>query len=64
MLEVIKSGVTEYGYWALGVLKYEGLVIKDCFSVNSETKEKETYKVSSVNISRNNKGILKIKLEI
>lgn len=64
MLEVKKCGKTEYGFWAIGLLKYKGLEIRDIFSVSKELEKGKSYEVDNIVVSRNSKGIFKIKLEI
>lgn len=64
MLEVKKSGSTKYGFWAYGTLQYQGLTIRDLFSVNEELKSGETYNVSEVNIYRTKNKNLIFRLNI
>lgn len=64
MLNVKKSGKTEYGYWALGVLKYEEFEISDIFSVDKELLPNENYEVSKLKLRRLKNGDLKFSLKI
>lgn len=64
MLEVIKCGKTDYGYWAYGYLKYNGIEVKDIFTINKEVKEKEKYKVLHIYLKRNKKNDLRFKLDL
>lgn len=66
MLEIKKSGSTQYGVWVVGTLKYNGLEITDIFNTNlSDTSlldDKESIKVQSIKIARRRDGNLRITL--
>ena len=66
MLEIKKSGSTQYGVWVVGTLKYNGLEITDIFNTNlSDTSlldDKESIKVQSIKIARRKDGNLRITL--
>lgn len=64
MLEVKKSGKTEYGYWAYGTLKYNGFEVQDIFTLNKEVKDGEKYKPTQVYLKRNKNNQLRFKLEL
>ena len=65
MLEVIKTGSTQYGYWVYGVLKYNGLEIKDIFSVNKEVLDtQKTLKPEKIYINRTKNNNLKFKIDL
>lgn len=63
MFYVKRCGQTDYGYWALGILKYNGFEIQDIFTVNKELKVSEKYKPSLVTLRRKRNGDLGFKLE-
>ena len=65
MLEIIKYGNTQYGNWVYGVLKYNGLEIKDIFSVNREPKiDEKNIKPNKIFVYRTKKDNLRFKIEI
>lgn len=64
MLNVKKCGKTEYGYWAIGVLRYEEFEIIDIFSVDKELLPNENYEISKLKMRRTKNGDLKFSLNI
>ena len=64
MLEVKKCGKTEYGYWAIGTLKYNGLEVKSIFKVDRELLPGTTYDVENVIIYNSKNGTMSFKLEM
>lgn len=57
MLEIKKSGSTEYGVWVIGTLNLGSLVISGIFSTNlSEIPTEKSLKVKLLKISTNKKG--------
>ena len=67
MLEIKKSGKTEYGVWVIGTLKYQGLEITDIFNTTLDDtsifEDKESIKVKTIKISRRKDKSLRITLE-
>lgn len=64
MLEVKKSGKTDFGYWAYGTLKYNGFEVQDIFTLNKEVKDGETYKPKTIYLKRNKKNQMRFKLDL
>lgn len=64
MLEVKKSGKTDFGYWAYGTLKYNGFEVTDIFTLNKEVKDGEQYKPRQVSLKRNKKNDLRFKIDL
>lgn len=62
MFEVKKCGKNEYGYWAVGTLKYAGLEIYDLYSVNKEVEANKSYKPTEVTLKRDKKNNLRFKI--
>ena len=65
MLEVIKTGKSKYGYWVYGVLKFNGLEIKDIYSVNKEVLDtQKTLKPEKIYLYRSKNDKLRFKIDL
>lgn len=65
MLEVIKTGKSQFGYWVYGVLKYNGLEIKDIFSVNKEVLDtQKTLKPVKIYVNRTKKDNIRFRIDL
>lgn len=65
MLEVIKTGKSQYGYWVYGVLKYNGLEIKDIFSVNKEVLDtQKTLKPEKIYVNRTKNNNIRFRIDL
>lgn len=64
MLEVKKTGKNNYGYWAYGTLKYNGLEIRDIFTINKEVEIGQSYKVQYMICYRTKKDSLRFKIDL
>lgn len=64
MLEVKKSGKTQYGVWVFGILKYSGFEIKDIFKTNlTDVPVDSSLKVKTLIVNRCKNGDIKFSLE-
>lgn len=64
MLEVKKCGKNNYGFWAYGTLKYNGLEIKDIYTVNKELEAGKSYKPNNIVCYRTKKDNLRFRIEL
>lgn len=64
MLEVKKSGKTEYGVWILGTLRYSDFEIKDIFKTNlNDIPSESSLKIKKLFVNRTKKGDIRFSLE-
>lgn len=65
MLNIAKSGQTDYGVWVYGTLQYEGLEIKDIFKTNlTEIPKDNKLRIKKLIIKRTKNNDIKFSVEI